>query len=532
VQDKTGKLLTELDPAKVVPPSEQMKPADVAADSTTPELIPPTAAAAPRAEPAKVVDASRKLLSMADPAVKLPEFRAVNDAVTAPPPPTTAINPAAAVSADQLRSMEQMLSAGGSGLIAGAVPADTDLLPGAAAGAMNDKGTGSVSPATPPMKLPDVLAAVPMTLPALPAVPVTLPESNEKAVHLDDDFDYLLRVYEQPPNRGFLGFGASEPQTPWFEVRITPRRSLHRLKPLSKDVVWVLDTSESISANWVAAQKQGVEMALDSSLSPGDRFNIVMFKDTVSVLSSEGPLPATPENFDRARKFLNAAESSGYTDVNRALGQLITRGVAADRVYNIVLVSDGVPTRGAVDARAIINMITRENDLVAGIYCVGIGESIDKRLLEFLAYRNKGFVVYPENSVKGATAIRELAGRLKYPILKDATFDAAGVPVSTIYPRIPRDIYQGEPLSLYGRVAEGAQRLSMRLTGTSGPQILDFTFTLPFSQAKPGDEATARQWAFWKLHHLYSEIIRQGETPQLKAEIDELRRRYGLKTAY
>jgi hypothetical protein len=39
-------------------------------------------------------------------------------------------------------------------------------------------------------------------------------------------------------------------------------------------------------------------------------------------------------------------------------------------------------------------------------------------------------------------------------------------------------------------------------------------------------------WGFWKLHHLYSEIIRQGERPELKGQIKELKDRFDLKVLY
>lgn len=547
VKNDAQEALKNLDPAAIVPESEQLEPTQVSADDASPRLLAPKSAGPVEAEPAKVVDLSHKLLAMAQPSIKLPEYKAATDEVSAAEPVKMPIDVLGGIDAAQLKQIDAVLGGIGTSMTGRLVGAEPDLTP--SPGGTGAGGTGTGAPGTgagtaapgkaaAPMPMPQPVApkpvpALPPKLPEPPPVAIALPKSNERAVHLDEDFDYELLLYKEPPPKpGLFGIGTpDEPQTPWYEVRITPRRSLHRLKPLNKDVVWVLDTSESISSDWVAAQKLGVNMSL-TSLDPGDRFNIVLFKDNVQVLGKNGPLAATPENFEAARRFLAGAESSGYTDVNRALGQLITRGVGPGRVYNIVLASDGVPTRGAVDARAIINSITRENNLTAAIYCVGIGDTIDRKLLEFLAYRNKGYVVYPNTPQKAATAIRELASRTRYPVLKDATFDAIGVDTSAIYPRIPRDVYQGETFSLFGRAPSEADKLSMRITGLSGEQVLDFTFTLPFAQAKAGDEQIAHDWGFWKLHHLYSEIIRQGETKELKEQIEKLRRQYKLKTAY
>ena len=52
------------------------------------------------------------------------------------------------------------------------------------------------------------------------------------------------------------------------------------------------------------------------------------------------------------------------------------------------------------------------------------------------------------------------------------------------------------------------------------------------SDATAADSTLARDWAFWKLHHLYSEMIRQGETDYLKRQIEQIKKQYKLKTIY
>jgi hypothetical protein len=118
-------------------------------------------------------------------------------------------------------------------------------------------------------------------------------------------------------------------------------------------------------------------------------------------------------------------------------------------------------------------------------------------------------------------------------VLKDVVYDVIGSDAEQMYPRTPRDVYQGEAFSIFGRIDKNATgRLSVRLTGGNGDQPADFTVTLPFDKAKPGTEATMKGWAFWKLHHLYAEIIRRGKTDTLQKQIDEIRQKYDLKTAY
>ena len=510
-----SELIEKVEPVEAAPPVE---PAE-APKATDPEVAPELPAAAPTAPGgSQAFDATHSLLALAQPAVTLPEFVAPAD--------PSAIK----------------LPESGAGFGADFDPGRLDALLSGTSG--SGTGTGAAravapapAPAPPPPpapvpEAPKVAKATPPPPPPLPeqVAPAALPVQDKQAVHLDEDFDYQLLTYVDPPRRGLFG-GESEPEDGYFEARLQPRRSLRRLSPLKKDVVYAIDTSDSITSKWIEPIRRGVALSLDN-LNEGDRFNIVLFKDQAVALSQEGLLDATAANIAAARQFLSQAEASGYTDVNRALGRLLVRNVAPDRVYQIILLSDGRPTRGATDPHSIINLITRENDLIASIYCVGTGDVIKRELLQYIAYRNKGFVVYPESAWKVQETIADLAARLRYPIVKDATFAAIGVDGASIYPRIPRDIYQSDPVSLFGRFSPDAQKLSMRLTGTNGAQRLDITFTLDFGRAEPGSEQLMQNWAFWKLHHLYSETIRQGETKDLQRQIEDLKKKYRIRTAY
>ncbi len=357
-----------------------------------------------------------------------------------------------------------------------------------------------------------------------PTTALNLPEN------LDNDFTYRVTVY-QP---GVTGDVVAPNREGFFRVDITAKRSLHRLKTMPKDVIFLIDTSGSISQRWVEQIIAGVGDALNT-LNEGDRFNIVFFDEQPRFFSADRIVEANNETLKTARDFLTSGQSRGYTDVNRALSRLLVRDLKVERVYSLLFISDGVPTRGVMDTRELINLITRDNDLVAGIYCVGVGSEQNKELLDFLSYRNKGFSVYAQREKDVPGHIRSLASRLRYPILKDVEPDTAGAGVSEIYPTHLPDIHQAETFTLYGRF-DDIERFTMRITGQNREQAYDFTFSRALSDCRVGDEGIARDWAFVKLHHLYSEMIRRGEDEKEKAEIREqieaLSKRYRLKLVY
>ncbi|MFW5682776.1 MAG: VWA domain-containing protein, partial [Phycisphaeraceae bacterium] len=355
-----------------------------------------------------------------------------------------------------------------------------------------------------------------------------LPELDEEAADpqpLDEDFDYTLTRYRPEP-----GWFNRDVGDGYFRIDVAPRRSLQKLKAMPKDVVFLVDTSSSLPQKWVDAAITGVEASL-ASLNEGDRFNVVLFKETPQLLTDHEPLPANRASIEKATKFLRGAESRGYTDVNAALRRLLVRDRDRDRVYYLVLISDGRPTRGVMDTRELINLITRDNNLSASIYCVGVGEKQDRELLDFLAYRNKGRSVFVEEVGRTRVAIADLLSKLRYPLIRGAAFSVLGVDGERVFPNALPNIHQGQRLSIYGRYEQRGM-LTMRITGMGAEGPVDFLFSLDLDEAREGEASLARNWAKWKLHNLYDRVLREGRTDELVRQIREIEREYDLRTLY
>lgn len=395
-------------------------------------------------------------------------------------------------------------------------------------------GLRAASPDLPALSRPELFELRPTSVtrfldpfsepPAIDFAQIALAGTTRMSVpeKLDHDFDYELSVYQAPEQRGTSGG--------YFRVDITGRRSLKKLATMPKDVVFLIDTSSSISQSWVRAAVSGVSGAL-GSLNSDDRFNIVLFDEKVAFFNPDRIQPFTEKTLAKSQAFLRGARSTGMTDVTRALSRLLVRDVTRHRVYHLVLISDGRPTRGVKDTRELINLITRDNDLAASIYCVGIGSGQNRELLTFLAYRNRGFCLFESKRQLVAHSIRNMLGRLRYPIIKDVSVSIVGLDSEAIYPRDLPNIHQGESFSVYGKFEQPVE-FTMRLIGYNGTQVYDVTFNRSLSIAPRGDKTIAHHWARWKLHHLYSALMRHGATEQIREQIDRLRKEYGLKTLY
>lgn len=351
--------------------------------------------------------------------------------------------------------------------------------------------------------------------------------------HLDSDFEYELSVHHRRVKTGFLGMGGSErlaDEPAYFRLDVRPKRSLRRLQTMPKDIVFLIDTSGSIPQDWVNQILSGVRDGL-SALNPGDRFNVVFFAEQATFFNPDQLEPYNPQTLTAAQQFLRDQKSKGFTDVNRAMSRMLRRDLSAQRVYYLVLISDGKPTKGVTATRDLINLITRDNDLAASIYCVGVGPQQDRVLLDFLAYRNKGYCLFADQIGDAARQIRMMVSRIRYPIMKNIRPDIIGLNVDEIFPRDLPNIHQGETFSMFGRFTR-EKEFTLRLIGDNGRGLLDFTVNRELTNAPKGDEQMMQDWAFWKLHELYNDEIRHGESKALRNEIRALQRKYKLKTIY
>jgi len=358
-----------------------------------------------------------------------------------------------------------------------------------------------------------------------PQLPVFTPPPLEDAlstqtnwlppIQLDDAFDYNVQHHlaSQAPH--------------YFTARITPRpKELQLLDPMPKDVIFLLDTSSSIAKSIVREVFEGVSRGLDT-LNAGDRFNIAVFSRETIMFNRSLWAPATPQNKINAEVFLNNITPGGsHTDVNQALSTLLAQAQKdPSRVLNVVIVSDGKPTQGVTNSKDLINQITISNNRIASVYCVAVTRNPNTFLLDYLAYRNGGRGLAATDTDDVANAIATLCSQLRYPLIRDVSLSIVGSGARDVHPIALADIHQGQPFSIYGRFdVQGPFTIRIAGSGLKDGRVqpVDFTFIRDLRTSRQGPKTIADEWAFWKLHHLYSEQIRLGESRPIRNKIRTL----------
>jgi Ca-activated chloride channel family protein len=285
----------------------------------------------------------------------------------------------------------------------------------------------------------------------------------------------------------------SDPAYRYFKVQIL-RNGIEALPVLPRELVYLIDCSASMTEEKLQLALQGVRASLDQ-LSETDVFRIAAFRNEVTHMRAE-PVQATVIERARAKAFLSELHAYGKTDVYSSLEMLLQLPVDAGRPLIALLVTDGVPTQGMMDSREILDAFTRANRGRVSVFGVGGGDRVNRLLLDFLSYRNRGqaWVTGMPDGIPGAMLQMEKA--TARPVLMDLRYRFTRGDAVEVYPRELSHLYLDSPLVLIGRAPVDQTHIAFQMIGQSGGTSHDLVFELDLSSAPRGNAELRREWAW------------------------------------
>ena len=208
----------------------------------------------------------------------------------------------------------------------------------------------------------------------------------------------------------------------FFTMIIQPPERVTVEDVTPKELVFVLDTSGSMSGFPIEKAKETMKLALDN-LYPHDTFNLITFSGDTHVLFPE-PVPATKENLAKAQAFLESRQGSGGTEMMKAIKAALDPSDAQDHMRIVCFMTDGYVGN---DMEIIAEVQKHPN---ARVFCFGIGSSVNRFLLDNMAKHGRGEVEYVALNDDGSAAARRFHERVRNPLLTDISIDWNGLPVA------------------------------------------------------------------------------------------------------
>jgi Ca-activated chloride channel family protein len=337
----------------------------------------------------------------------------------------------------------------------------------------------------------------------------------------EQDFGVSLLTYREPGKDGY------------FLLLVSPKAQLDEREVAAKDVIFVLDTSGSMSEDDKLVKAKSALRHGVNSLSPRDRFNIISFAGEEHLMS-ERPVAGDEAGKKEARQFIDRMTATGGTNINDALTASFKQIQSGDRPQMIVLLTDGQPTVGETNPKRILESVKQANKAQVRLFTFGVGYDVNTLLLDQLANENRGAVAYIEPKEDLEVKVSNFFAKINHPVLGDVKVDWGGVTTDLVYPRTIPDIFHGSQLALIGRYRAGAkEKLRLTLTGKVNGRERRFTYdNQVFPEKQSDNEFLAHLWAMRRVGYLLDQIRNNGESKELRDEIVQLGTRYGIVTPY
>jgi Ca-activated chloride channel family protein len=340
----------------------------------------------------------------------------------------------------------------------------------------------------------------------------------DRAVPADRDFELVWAPrLEQAPQ---VAWFTEEKDGRHYGVLMVLPPSAAAGARLAREVVFVLDTSGSMSGASIRQAKEALLLALER-LQPEDRFEVIEFNSTAQALFGEAR-DATRDNVRRAMRWVGSLDARGGTEMAAALRLALHGEDAGGRLRQVIFLTDG-----AVGNEEALFRLLRERLGASRLFTVGIGSAPNSHYMTQAAQLGRGTFTYIGRVEEVGAKMGELFAKLEAPVLKGLALHwPQGVRVEAWPARLP-DLYAGEPLV----VAAALDRLEgeVRVSGERDGRRWDAYIPLG---ASTGAQGMGGLWAREKVAALMASLRDGAAEDEVRARVIEVATAHRLVTRY
>lgn len=322
--------------------------------------------------------------------------------------------------------------------------------------------------------------------------------------------DFVVRFTTRSEElEGALLAHAPESGDGTFALLLQPPKDDASLPRMPREMVFVVDTSGSMEGAPLDKAKDAMRRCL-RGLDPDDTFQVIRFSNDASALG-DAPVRATADNVRRGLRYVDDLEANGGTMMERGIRAALDFPQSERRLRIVSFMTDGY-----IGNELEIFRLVEKHRGRARIFSFGVGDSVNRYLLEGLARHGRGAVAFVGLSDSAVRAVDRFYERSARPALTDVRLDVEGAEIRDVYPRRLPDLFAGRPVLVTGRI-HGAGDVTVRLSGRRGDGTATWTLRTRVEPDADRPEL-ARIWARRKIAHL-SELEVTQPSAELKDEI-------------
>ncbi len=266
---------------------------------------------------------------------------------------------------------------------------------------------------------------------------------------------------------------------------------------LPREVIFVIDTSGSMTGTSIAQAKEALALAV-ARLAEQDSFNVIEFNSYAKALYSDAQ-PSTAKNRARALDFVHKLQAQGGTEMASALNLALNGRENPGRVRQVIFLTDG-----AVGNEDGLFTLIAQKLGDTRLFTVGIGAAPNSHFMTKAAQIGRGTFTYIGKIEEVKEKMNGLFAKLESPVLKGVEIDWPEGAHAEVWPKRIPDLYLGEPIVV--SVALDQVRGDVRISGLRGSTPWHTTLSIESAHAGKGMGVL---WAREKIQSLV-DTLREG----------------------
>jgi len=279
------------------------------------------------------------------------------------------------------------------------------------------------------------------------------------------------------------------------------------IKRLPREVVFVIDTSGSMSGTSIAQARAALLLALDR-LKPGDRFNVVEFNSKAYSLFVDAQY-ASPATIARARAFVSGLKARGGTEMLKALTMALNGQKNENRLRQVIFLTDG-----SVGNEAQLFKFIKANLGDTRLFTVGIGSAPNSYFMTKAAQYGRGTFTFVSRVADTKEKMTALFRKIEEPVLTDIRVTFAKDAGAEAWPRKVQDLYRGEPVI----VAVELKKLAGNVTIEGRFAGKPWKLTLPLTGGQKG-KGMGTLWARAKIAALMDTLHEGADRKEVRGQV-------------
>jgi Ca-activated chloride channel family protein len=303
--------------------------------------------------------------------------------------------------------------------------------------------------------------------------------------------DFILRYRTATDAIGDAFLTHTDARGTFFTLVLQPPRAVRPEQAVPKELIFVIDRSGSMSGFPIEKAKETMRLAIER-MNPQDTFNLLSFSGGTGRCFA-GPVPNTQANRAMALRYLADLYGSGGTEMMPAIMEALGGPPDSTRLRVVAFMSDGYVGNDL----EIIDAV-RKHAGTARVFAFGIGNAVNRFLLDGMAHTGRGAVEYVTLESQAVEAVGRFQERIQAPLLTDITIDWGTLSAAEVYPKHIPDLFSHQPIMIHGRLESPADGpLVLRGHTAAGPFARQIRVHSP---AEPVEHAAlASLWAQAKV---------------------------------